>query len=166
MKCKAISFLKKLQDRTKHPHLLPAVFGKLLCLLMRRKKPSLRRYWQEQDEWPPEDHREECSDRQCCQKKSIWHLIVKVGCTAEKLSQLYLSAPLPVSDSGGRSWPQSSVRIISRGVGMAAVSWRSHPNWDLWQVVRGWPKGTGPQWLDWGWVGPESRSKEADLGVA
>lgn len=30
--------LKNLQGRTKHTHPWPAVFGKLLCLLMRRKK--------------------------------------------------------------------------------------------------------------------------------
>lgn len=32
--------LKNLQGRTKHTHPWPAVFGKLLCLLMRRKKKA------------------------------------------------------------------------------------------------------------------------------
>lgn len=34
--------LKNLQGRTKHTHPWPAVFGKLLCLLMRRKKKPSR----------------------------------------------------------------------------------------------------------------------------
>ena len=42
MKCPAISWLRKLQDRTKHTPCASCLW-KLLCLRMRRKKPSLAR---------------------------------------------------------------------------------------------------------------------------